>query len=239
MTISSVLTLVLLAPLVTAILPEASSTAHDATDTSNGLRLALRFVALTVLPASLLVAGVSKQLLLLFTGGGSYLAGVVALEIIAIFCSSLAVQMVVFALLQAVARTLSVLVVSAATAGLELALSVLLIPHLDLIGAALARSLTSVVGMVIAMWIARDYMVRLDRPTFYVKAFACAAVPAIVVWTLSSYVSGDLITIVPYSLVGGAIFLLCARLARLLSDEDRIFLGHVLPRRIRTLLGRI
>ena len=73
-TILTFLTYILLTPLVTAILPEASSSSKSFEKISNGLRLSLRFVFLGILPASLFIAAVSPQLLFLFSGRSSYLA---------------------------------------------------------------------------------------------------------------------------------------------------------------------
>ncbi len=60
-TISNVLNFVLITPLVTALLPEASYRIGNPSDISKGMRLAIRFVTLLVLPASLLVAALSPQ----------------------------------------------------------------------------------------------------------------------------------------------------------------------------------
>ncbi len=82
-TIANVLTFVLIGPLITALLPEASSRIRNLCEISNGLRLAIRFVFLAILPASFLVAALAPQLLELFSGGTRYLAGSEPLQIIA------------------------------------------------------------------------------------------------------------------------------------------------------------
>jgi O-antigen/teichoic acid export membrane protein len=232
-TISNVLNFVLITPLVTALLPEASFREKNPSEISNGMRLAIRFVVLSVLPASFLVAAVSPQLLELFSGGALYQLGSEPLEIIAIFYVFFAVQYVVYSILQAKGRTIQVFAISGFTAASIFGLSLVLVPQFGLVGAAVARSMTAIVGMVVALYIGRSFLSNLDKWTFYVKALLAAAIPFSVDFTLTSFVSDKSWTIVPFTLIGAGIFLACLSLFKVLNDEDKTFFYGAMPSSIR------
>jgi len=233
--ISSVLTYVLVTPLVTALLPELSS-ALNASELSNGFRLALRFVMLAILPASLVVAAMPRQLLLLFSGGGAYLSGTEPLQIISLFYVFLAIQTVIFALLQATGSTREVFLINVVTTVVDLSISVTTVPHLGIMGAAIARDATAVLGMSVSIVAARRFIAKLDPSRFYLRALLCSLFPFFVIWTLSSYFSQGLLTIIPYSLIAALIFVASLRALRVLSGEDRALLRHVLPRSFNRIL---
>ena len=107
--ISSILGALFVAPLTTALLPEISSS-NSESDISNGLRLAFRFTVLLVLPASMLVAALSNQLIEFFSGGGAYLAGSFSLELIALFYLFVALQTILVVLFMAIGKTVHAMI---------------------------------------------------------------------------------------------------------------------------------
>lgn len=232
-TISNVLNFVLVTPLATALLPEASFRVRDHKEISNGMRLAIRFVFLTVLPASLLMAAVAPQLLQLFSGGLRYEAGSVPLQIIAIFYLFFGIQYVVYSILQANGSTLQVFLITAATAATIFVISEILVPHFGLLGASIARSLSVVVGVSIAAFFARSFLQKLDESIFYVKALVSSLIPFLAVWSLTNFVSSKAWTIAPYTLVGAMGLGACLYILRVLNEEDRRFILSVLPSSIR------
>jgi O-antigen/teichoic acid export membrane protein len=242
-TISSVLNFVLITPLITALLPEASFRIRNLSEISNGMRLAIRFVFLSVLPASLLVAAVAPQLLALFSGGARYESGSVPLQIIAVFYIAFAVQYVIYSILQAKGKTLQVFMISAVSAATIYGLSILLVPSAGLVGASVARSVSAIVGLIFACYIAKEFLKDLDRSNFYLRATISAAGPFVVVWSLTTFVSSKTWTIVPYTLIGAGMFLGCLFFLRVLNNEDREFLLSALPSSLRqqlsTVLGKI
>ena len=236
-TIAGVLTIVLITPLITALLPEASSSAQNHDEVSNGLRLAIRFVMLAVLPTSLLIAALSRQLLVLFSGGQGYLAGAASLEVISAFYVFVGIQTVIYCLLQAMGKTLQALSICAVTTVADFAVAILLVPSYGIMGAAIARDFAAAIGMIGAIYFGRVYLRRkLDPANFYLKALTTSVVPFVIVWFLSSYLSWRLLTIVPYSAIGGVVFVLLLRSLRVVNGEDRIFFGHALPSFARKLM---
>ena len=242
-TISAVLGLVLVTPLTTALFPEVASSSNQKDEVSQGLRLAFRFLFLAVLPASFFVAAVSNQLVSLFTGGGGYLEGSAPLAIIGIFYLFPAMQLVVYSVLQATGKTNQVLVVGGVSAATGVAASLLLVPTLKLDGAALSTSLVGLVGTVVAMYFAKEYLGQVtDRKNlmFYGKSLVASAIPLVVLYFLSRlYFSHGLLTLIPYFLIGALLYLGLLKVFKLLSDEDRSYLEHLLPRKAKRILSYI
>jgi O-antigen/teichoic acid export membrane protein len=228
-TVSSILGALFVTPLTTALLPELSSSKSD-NDISNGVRLALRFAILLVLPASLLVAALSNQLIELFSGGGAYLAGSPSLELIALFYLFVALQTILVVLFQAIGKTVNAMVVGFATAATDIGLAVLLVPSLGLLGAASAKVCVGVVGAMVGFYYARKYLGRLDKASFYFKALVAALVPFVLTLGLSHYVSIRLVTLFPYAIVYAVIFIACVKFLKLLNSDDRAFISHILPK---------
>lgn len=231
-TLSSALSQILVTPLATALLPEAASTSLQR-NVANGFRLALRFVMIGLLPCSLLMASLAPQLLSLFTGESSYLAGTGSLELITIFYIFSAIQSVSLILLQAVGKTTRVLFVGAIAATVDILFAVSLVPRFGIIGAAGSKVAVFLLGATVAVYFLGNYTKNLDRLRFYLKGVICATIPFVIIQYLSYYVSSRILTLVPYTAIYLVLFLICSKATRLLNDEDRTFLSHVLPQTIQ------
>ena len=239
-TLSGVLGAVLVIPLNTALFPEIASSSEQKEQVSNGLRLAFRFLFLAVLPASLFVAAVSSQLLILYTNDGNYLAGSGALEIIAGFYIFPSMQIVLYSVLQAIGKTKQVLIVGGATAATGILASVTLVPIFGLDGAALSTSIIGLIGTVVAMYLAREYTGLLrDSTAFYSKAVFASVTPFIVLYLLSTYYfSHGLLSLIPDFAIGFLSYAALIKSLKLLSEEDRGYLVHLVPgKRAKRLLN--
>jgi len=236
--ISTVLGVVALGPLTTALFPEISSSQKSLGDVSYGIRLAFRILTLAVLPASLLVASVSSQLLALFIGG-AYLAGSLTLELVAIFYVFIAIQTILLVLLQAVGKTLQVILVGVITAATDIGVAVILVPHFGLAGAVASKVAVYLDGVFVSLYLTRIYLRNLDKSSFYVKGTIAALIPFVIVLFLSFYVSSRVLTLIPYSLLYALLCLVCVKWLRLVSSEDRTFLRHTLPGSLRKIADYI
>jgi O-antigen/teichoic acid export membrane protein len=233
--ISSVLSLILTTPLTTALLPEASSSLNNDKEITNGIRLSFRFLILILLPTSFIMAAESSQLLSLFSGGGVYLEGVFPLQIITITYIFFAIHFPIYSALQAIGRTVQLLITGAVVAVVDVALAFLLVPSFGIIGGSIDRAIVGLVWMVSTMYFAKSYLQHLDSYQFYVKATASSLVSFVVVLGLT-IMSDRTLTLIPYALVGGVIFLLCVKFTKILTDEDRALFSHLLPRRLQVIL---
>ncbi len=225
--ITAVLGTVLVTPLITAFFPETSSAADS--ELSNAFRLAIRFLMLSVLPASFMLAALSPQLLTLFSGGGNYVGGILPMELIAFFYVFTGIQSVSIYLLQAVGRTLQAMAAGVVGAFVDIGASILLVPSLGLEGAALSKIATALIGTLVAIYYVRMYARNLDRLKFYGKCIISSAVPFAASLALTLFVSSRTLTLIPYALLSAVLFLFCLRIMKVLSEEDKRYLSHLLP----------
>ena len=235
-TISAILSVVLVTPLITTLLPEVSASSRDPVAVSNGMRLALRFVMLALLPASLLFAAMPNQFLTLFSSNSGYLAGAESMQLIAAFYLFVGIQSMVFSMLQAVGKTIEAMVLGIVTSATDIAFAVLLVPQFGILGDAMSRDAVAVIGAIVSLYLGRQYIRQHDGATFYLKALTAAAIPAVLVYSLTTLVSQHLVTLVPYALVGTITYIACLKGLKLISEQDKEFISHILPRPLHRIL---
>ena len=233
--ISSVLSAFFVAPLVTALFAEASLSSKSEGELKQGTGLALRFSMVTLLPASLLAAAMAPQLFGLFSGSGSYNQGIPYLQVITLFYTFTAIQTIAISVLQGVGKTREVLAIGAITALGEVALSASLVPGYGLAGATLSRVAIFVVGCGLSLFYIRSHLPNIGS-RFIAKALTGAVVPSAAVYALTTLVSDRVLTLVPYTLLGAALFVGCAKALKLLTQEDRVYLSHLVPGQLQWVL---
>lgn len=235
--ISGGLGVVFFAPLNTAFFPETSSVAHDRTKLRNGMRLAFRYAILALIPVSFALAGLSTQMINLFSGGGSsYLAANLSLQLMSLFFIFVAMQGIPTSLLLSLGRTTQVMLIGIATVLLDLFLSELMVPNFGLLGATTSRILVDVAGFLMAAYLTKSYFKDVLDIGFYTKVVAMSFVMFLVLFSFSHFVSNDTITLIPYVLVGSGVLILCVRGFKLLTEEDKVYLEHFLPPKARKLV---
>ena len=237
--ISGVVSFLLVAPLTTALFAETSFSSGREDEVRQGTSVALRFATIAVLPTSLFAAAMAPQLIGLFSGGGTYNQGIPYLQVITLFYVFTAIQVIAFSILQGVGKTRQVLIVGALTAIGETALSASLVPGLGLAGAAYSRVAMFVAGCALSLYFIRGYLRKGVNYSFFARALVTSAAPALGVYALSELVSDRVITLVPYTLLGVAVFLGSARILRLFTPDDRTYLSHLLPARLQWVLRLI
>jgi O-antigen/teichoic acid export membrane protein len=116
------------------------------------------------------------------------------------------------------------------------ALSLALVPSLGLLGAALSKGLVALVGMAVGLYLARGYAKNHDSLKFYAKGFVSSLIPFVVVLALSNFYSHRTFTLVPYFLLGSLLFVISLKVMKVLTEEDRRFLSHVIPQGFKWIL---
>jgi stage V sporulation protein B len=228
--ISGGLGVILFTPLNTAFFPETSSNANDRKGLSNGLKLAIRYTALAMLPVSFSLAGLSRQMIGLFSGGPStYLAANFSLQLMSVFFLFVAMQGILTTLLLSTGKTVGVMMIGVVTVVLDLVLSLWLVPSFGILGATASRILVDIAGFLVALYLARDYLRGVVDVVFQAKVLFASLTMLVVLSGLSTYMSARTITLIPYSIIGGAVLLACARGMHLLSKEDKRYLESIFP----------
>lgn len=233
--ISSVLSALFVSPLITALFAEASLSTDREAELKLGTGLALRFTMVTLLPASLLAAAMAPQLFGLFSGSGAYNQGVPYLQLITLLYVFAAVQSTSLSILQGVNQTRKVLLIGAVTALGEVAFSASLVPGYGLAGATYSRVIIFVVGCGLSLFYIRRYLPSPDL-RFVAKALGACVPPSVAVYALSALVSDRVLTLVPYTVLGALVFVGCAKVLRLLTEEDKSYLSHLIPGQLRWVL---
>ena len=235
--ISGGLGVVFFAPLNTAFLPESSSNAGDRLKLTNGLRLALRYSVLALIPVSFALAALSTQMIDIFTGGGSsYLVANLSLQLMAVFFIFVAMQGIPTSLLLSTGKTTQVMFIGIATVVLDVVLSEVLVPDFGLLGATSSRIAVDIAGFLIAVYLTKNYFRNVIDLGFYAKVIAMSFIMFVVLFSLSELVDDSTMSLVPYMLIGGAIIFLCVRAFGLLTEEDERYLEQFVPAKFRNLL---
>jgi stage V sporulation protein B len=235
--ISGGLGVMLFTPLNTAFFPESSSNADDPSKLISGLRLAFRYTALALIPVSFALVGLSKQMIRLFAGGvTSYLVANPSLQMMSGFFLFVAMQGILTSLLLSTGKTVQVMLIGIVTVVLDIALSLWLIPSFGLLGAATSRTLVDIAGFLMAVYLTRNYLRGVADIGFHAKLIASSLVMLAVLFSMSKFISNRALTLVPYSLIGVAVLVVCARTLRLLTEEDKRYLEHFVPSRVAKLI---
>lgn len=228
--ISGGLGVVFFSPLNTAFFPETSSVADDHAKLTNGLRLAMRYSVLALIPVSFGMAAMSTQMINLFTGGGSsYLVANLSLQMMSVFFIFVAMQGIPTSLLLSTGKTTQVMLIGIATVVLDVALSELMVPNFGLLGAATSRVLVDIAGFLMAVYLTKKYFHDVIDVGFYAKVILMSAIVFGVLSFLSTYISNSTLTLLPYSLVGAGVLMACIRGFGILTEEDLRYLEHFVP----------
>jgi stage V sporulation protein B len=235
--ISGGLGVILFTPLNTAFFPETASVARDPKRLSEGLRLAFRYTLFALIPVSFALAGLSTQVIKLFSGSSpSYFAADFPLQLMSVFFLFVAMQGILTSLLLSTGKTIQVMLIAAVTVVLDLGLSVLLVPNFGLLGATTSRILVDIAGFLVALYLTRNYLRGVADLKFQAKLFITSIILFAVLSSLSTFISDRVLTLVPYSIIAGIILLLCARGMKLVTEEDKKHLERVIPPRISKLV---
>jgi stage V sporulation protein B len=228
--ISGGLGVIFFSPLNTAFFPETSSHAENLQKITNGLRLALRYSVLALIPVSFALAALSTQVMNLFTGGNSaYLVAAFPLQLMSIFFIFVAMQGIPTSVLLSTGKTTQVMLIGIATVVLDVVMSILTVPSFGLLGATTSRILVDVAGFLMALYLTRNYFRNVVDLGFYGKVILMSLIMFGVLFSLSQFVSDDVVTLIPYMAIGSAILITCVKSLNLLTEEDRRYLEHFVP----------
>jgi lipopolysaccharide exporter len=229
-TISTALGIVLFAPINTAFLPEASSRTNSIEAIASGLRLAIRFVVLLTVPISFIFTGLSLQLMEVFSGSNHiYTLGTTSLQILSLLFVFVPLQGLLSSLLQAIGQTVKAMTVGIVQVASVLSASVILIPMIGIAGAALSNAFLSIAGFLVALYFTRNYLGQSKDYRFYAKVLLGSFAALIVLLALTGFALKSEYSLIPYSIIGFAVFLFSLKLTNALSEADKRYISHIIP----------
>jgi len=106
---------------------------------------------------------------------------------------------------------------------------VMLVPNFGILGAATSRILVDIAGFLMAVYLTKSYLSGVADVGFHSKVIVSSFIMLGVLFSLSKFLSNRTLTLVPYALIGGVVFLMCARGLQLLTEEDKKYLEHFMP----------
>lgn len=179
-------------------------------------------------PVALVIAALAPIILALL-GGGRYVGGSVALAVI-MFFSALAVSgNMLMAALASTRRTRVFIYSSAAALASNLAFSLLLIPRLGLLGAAIGYSSANV-GSFAVLWafLNREGLLSYDARGM-LKVWASSMGAFLILMLLERWVGYSIPLLFPYLIIGAAFYLVALKALRTFSKERKGFILSLFP----------
>ena len=96
-----------------------------------------------------------------------------------------------------------------------------------------------IAGFLMAVYLTRSYLRGVADLEFQIKLIASSLVMLGVLFGMSKFISNRALTLIPYSIIGVAVLLLCARGLRLLTEEDKRYLEHFMPQSVGRLIRQL
>ena len=192
-------------------------------------------------PLALGIAALSPVILDLL-GGSIYVAGSFALSIIMFFSSFFIAQNILTQAIASVKRTSVFLYSSTAALGSNVILSLILIPHLGLIGAALGYSSVAAVTFSILYFYARREGIVYFDSSGTLKVWLSAFVMFLIVHASLKELGTSLYLLPVYIVVGVLIYVSMAKVLKFFKREDKETVLSMFPtkyKRLRTILHLI
>lgn len=207
-------------------------------DISNITKVSSTLLSIIYVPLALGVAALGPMILNLI-GGGNYVAGSTALEII-LFITSLVISQNVFAQALAAVRMTKIFIYSGAISLLlNMGLSIALIPRLGLPGAAIGFSSVYVSLFLIYFYFGKKNRILDFDIMGQVKIWLASGIMYIIVYLSKEAFGESLIHIPFYVCLGAIIYLLFVRSLKIFKNEDKHLVLSVFPedfKRLRKIL---
>ena len=225
---------VLWIPITTTIFP-ALSAKHGLKkpqDMTSILKTSSRFLIYIILPACLGLAAISPTALTFFYGP-SYTPGAIPLSILAVAAIIIAIYSLLTTTLTAIGKTTQILKINIILVISTVIMLLALVPLLETTGAALARLITQIISLTLAVFVLRkEIKIKLDKEALWKSALATTAIIPILL-ALESVLGTRLSvlqTLTIEILTATSIYTLSLYLLKALNTQDFELLKQALPK---------
>ena len=230
---------VLTMPISNLLIPKLSEyfSLDDRTGFRNTVRMLLNISSLIYIPGAMGIAAISRITLYIFAGP-SYVIAYVPLIII-MFVTSLFIGTVILASAVKSVQKSRVFVFSSGAALLSnIVLSIILIPHYNIIGAGIAYSSMTTVNFIIIYTYARKLGISNYDMHTVLKIWAASVILFIIIFGVQFLVPYNIYSEVLLIILGIGIYLFEIKYMKLIGTEERKFIISVVPSRF-TVLHRL
>jgi O-antigen/teichoic acid export membrane protein len=221
-------------PITTTIFP-ALSAKHGLKkpeDITNILKTSSRYLIYIILPSCLGLAAISPTALAFFYGQ-DYLPGAIPLSILSVATIIIALYSLFTTALTAIGKTTQILKINVILAVSTVAMLSTIVPFLQIVGAALARLITWIIGIALAFYLLqKEITVQLDKEALWkATAASIAIVPFLL--TFEATISKNLSitqTLIIEVLTAVTIYAFSLRILKALKSQDFELLRQALPK---------
>jgi len=234
---------ILYIPITTTIFP-ALSAKHGLKkpqDITNILKTSSRYLIYIILPSCLGLAAISPTALAFFYGQ-SYTPGAIPLSILSVTTIILAIYSLFTTALTAMGKTSQILKINIILAISTVAMLTTIVPFLQIIGAAVARLITRIIGIAIALYVLqKEITVQLDKEALWKSSLASTAtIPFLLI--LETTISKNLPvtqTLIIEIITAASIYTLSLYILKALKTQDFELLKQALPKALTKYINLI
>lgn len=180
------------------------------------------------IPMSLGIAAIAP-LLLDVLGGAPYANGATSLVVIMFFSAVFSPQYVLTQAVVSVRKTYVLLFSTSVPLACNIALSIILIPRIGLVGAALGFSSVNVAAFFILLYYSRKEKLASFGLTGLVKIWAASLITFLLIYSVRIFTGNQVILIPLYIAVGLLVYVVSIRLLRTFSGENRNIVSSLFP----------
>ena len=200
----------------------------------SSIRILLNIVSLIYIPAALGIAALSRIILNEFAGP-AYTVAYIPLMIIMFITSFFVGTVVLSSGISSIRKTKIFVYSSGLSLASNIALSIILIPTFNIIGAAIAYSSMNAVNFVIVYHYARKFGINNYDVPRVIKIWISALIMFGAIFALQSFFPYSMLNIFLYILLGVAIYMVEIKVFRLISSNEMDYILSVIPNRFSTL----
>ena len=181
-------------------------------------------------PSAMGIAALAPMILNLLAGS-DYVSGAIPLIIIMFFSALFVTQFIIIQAISSIRKTKLFLYSSALALSGNTVLSILLIPHFELVGAALGFSSVGVLSFLVLYYFARkEGIISVDLGAL-TKIWLSAIIMFLSVFSLSNFMGQNMILLPLFIITGAAIYFVMSRVLRVFRVENKELILSLFPDR--------
>lgn len=221
---------IMVLPISNLLIPKLSSffSLNNLDGFKNSIKMLLNIGYLIYVPAALGIAALSRPILVVFAGD-EYSIGYIPLMIIMFITSLFAGTVVLSSGISSVRQTRIFIYSSALSLVANIALSIILIPTFNILGAAISYSSMNAVNFIIVYHYARKFQINNFDRTRILKIWFASIIMFSIVFILQFHLAYSIINILLLILAGFGIYLLEIKAFKLISREEMNYVLDIIP----------
>jgi O-antigen/teichoic acid export membrane protein len=232
---------ILWTPVTTTIFPALSAKQgqQKSEDITNILKTSSRYLIYIVLPSCIFLAVVSQTALAFFYST-SYTLGAIPLSILSVTAIIIAIQSLLTTTLTAIGKTTAILKINVILAISTILILIAIVPFLQIIGAAIARLTTQIVGIALAFYmLQKEISVKIDKEALWKSTAASLAIipPLLILETTISTKLSVTQTLIIEILTAACIYGFSLYILKALKTQDFELLRQALPKNLAKIIN--